>query len=257
MTLNNISEIRPHRVNAGGIFIALLKGALQPLSCVVTVPLTLLFPSLTTFFLYHVFSKQNDKILSFKKGLKLDFKAMLGTEILYLLGLTALFRYFCYKASEFIEVYKYKAVRNPTLQIATPEQLEYSHALTTLISTIAVTIIILQIIIMAYSFIKAYDVDRRVSTEHPLKIVFSTIFRNLPVYILFTVALIYVFAIIETYFAKYKLLHIEGYILGKDNFDPAITFMIIRIFVLHISIYALNLFTFCALNIREKLKFKN
>ncbi len=33
----------------GGIFIALLKGALQPLSCVVTVPLTLLFPSLTTF----------------------------------------------------------------------------------------------------------------------------------------------------------------------------------------------------------------
>ena len=51
--------------------------------------------------------------------------------------------------------------------------------------------------------------------------------------------------------------HIEGYILGKDNFDPAITFMIIRIFVLHISIYALNLFTFCALNIREKLKFKN
>lgn len=110
---------------------------------------------------------------------------------------------------------------------------------------------------MAYSFIKAYDVDRRVSTEHPLKIVFSTIFRNLPVYILFTVALIYVFTIIETYFAKYKLLHIEGYILGKDNFDPAITFMIIRIFVLHISIYALNLFTFCALNIREKLKFKN
>ena len=82
MTLNNISEIRPHRVNAGGIFIALLKGALQPLSCVVTVPLTLLFPSLTTFFLYHVFSKQNDKILSFKKGLKFDFKAMLGTEIL-------------------------------------------------------------------------------------------------------------------------------------------------------------------------------
>ena len=59
MTFNNISEIRPHRVNAGGIFIALLKGALQPLSCVVTVPLTLLFPSLTTFFLYHVFSKQN------------------------------------------------------------------------------------------------------------------------------------------------------------------------------------------------------
>lgn len=98
---------------------------------------------------------------------------MLGTEILYLLGLTALFRYFCYKASEFIEVYKYKAVRNPTLQIATPEQLEYSHALTTLISTIAVTIIILQIIIMAYSFIKAYDVDRRVSTEHPLKIVLA------------------------------------------------------------------------------------
>ena len=87
MTLNNNSEIRPHRVNAGGIFIALLKGALQPLSCVVTVPFTLLFPSLTTFFFYHVFSKQNDKILSFKKGLKFNFKAMLGTEILYLLGL--------------------------------------------------------------------------------------------------------------------------------------------------------------------------
>lgn len=257
MTLNNNSEIRPHRVNAGGIFIALLKGALQPLSCVVTVPFTLLFPALTTFILYHVFSKQNDKILSFKKGLKFDFKSMLGTEIIYILGLFSLFQYFCYKASQYFEAYKYKAVRNPTLQIATPEQLEYSHSLTTLICAIAVALIVLQIVIMAYSFIKAYDLDKNVRTEGPLKIVVKTIFRNLPVYILFTVVLIYVFTIIETYFAKYKLIHIEGYILGKDNFDPAITFMVLRILVLHIAIYALNLFTFCALNLRSRLKFKN
>lgn len=257
MTMNNNSEIRPHRVNAGGIFIALLKGALQPLSCVVTVPFTLLFPALTTFILYHVFSKQNDKILSFKKGLKFDFKSMLGTEIIYILGLFSLFQYFCYKASQYFEAYKYKAVRNPTLQIATPEQLEYSHSLTTLICAIAVALIVLQIVIMAYSFIKAYDLDKNVRTEGPLKIVVKTIFRNLPVYILFTVVLIYVFIIIETYFAKYKLIHIEGYILGKDNFDPAITFMVLRIFVLHIAIYALNLFTFCALNLRSKLIFKN
>ena len=257
MTLNNISEIRPHRVNAGGIFIAILKGALQPLSCVVTVPFTLLFPALTTFILYHVFSKQNDKILSFKRGLKLDFKSMIGAEIIYLLGLFALFQYFCYKATQYIEVYKYKAVRNPTLQIATPEQLEYSHSLTTLICTIAVILIVMQILIMAYSFIKAYDLDKSVKTQSPFKIVLKTIFRNLPVYILFTVVLIYVFTVIETYFAKYKLIHIEGYILGKDNFDPAITFMVLRVFVLHVAIYALNLFTFCALNLRSRLNFKN
>lgn len=256
MTLNNNSQIRPHRVNAGGIFIAMLKGALQPLTCIVTVPFTLLFPSLTTFILYHVFTKQNDKILSFKKGLKFDFKTMLATEIIYLLGLIAIFEYFCFKANEALEIYKYKAERNPTLQIATPEQLEYSHTLTTLICTAAVVIIAMHMLITAYSFIKANDLDLRVKTENPLKIVFSTIFRNLPVYILFTVALIYIFTVIETYFAKFKLMHIEGYILGKDNFDPAITFMILRIFILHISIYALNLFTFCALNLRAKLNFR-
>lgn len=256
MTLNNNSQIRPHRVNAGGIFIALLKGALQPLSSVVTVPLTLLFPSLTTFILYHVFTKQDDKILSFRKGLKFDFKTILGTEIIYLLGLSGLFQFFCYKAREYFEVYKYKAVRNPTLQIATPEQLEYSHSLTTLICTVAVVLIVIHIFITIFSFIKAYDLGTNLTTENPVKTVFKTVFRNLPVYILFTIVLIYVFTVIETYFAKYKLMHIEGYILGKENFDPAVTFMVLRIYVLHIAIYALNLFTFCALNLRSKLNFK-
>ena len=181
MTLNNNSQIRPHRVNAGGIFIALLKGALQPLSCVVTVPSTLLFPALTSFILYHVFSKQNDKILSFKRGLKLDFKSMLASEIFYLLGLFALIQYFCYKATQYFEVYKYKAVRNPTLQIATPEQLEYSHSLTTLICTIAVVLIVLQLLIMAYSFIKAYDLDKNGRTQSPFKVVLKTICRKFPV----------------------------------------------------------------------------
>lgn len=67
MTNNDNYAIRPHKVNVGGIFIAALKGAIQPLSAVVFVPLFLLFPSLGAALYYHVFSKQNEKALILRK----------------------------------------------------------------------------------------------------------------------------------------------------------------------------------------------
>jgi hypothetical protein len=258
MQLQNTIAIRPHFINAGGIFKAMLKGAIQPLSCVLLVPFSLLFPSLVSAYLYHVFKNQNGKILSFKQGLfeSFDLKAVVASEIAYIIFIFALFKFYIYKAAEYLEVYKVKASVNKVLQIGTPEQIEYSHNLTTLICYLSIAVIVFNFVVYAYTMIKCHDLSSIETTVNPLKTAFRTVKINFIGYLLALITVIFVFCVIETYYARLKLMYLEAYILKTDGFDPTVAFLAIRFLVIHMFVYGLNLFTYDALGLNVKGKDK-
>lgn len=260
MTENTNQAIRPHRVNAGGIFIALTKGAIQPLFAVLIVPFALLIPSLVSSFYFHVFSKQNFKISAFKPGFtkSLDIKAVILSEIIYLASLYGMFRYVAYKTAIYLEIYKAKALNNQVIQIATPEQIEYAHSLTTMYAICGLFVFVLFVLIASFTFRKCYEKEHCVALKQTfISTTVKAIFKNLPSYILFYIGLCFVFIVIETYFARFKIIFIEARILNQEAFDPMIYFVLLRVFVLHISIYCINLFTYCALNLTNKLYLKD
>ncbi|MCI7784769.1 MAG: hypothetical protein MR507_03630, partial [Succinivibrio sp.] len=90
-----------------------------------------------------------------------------------------------------------------------------------------------------------------------LKLVFLAMVKNLPVYLLFTVAVVFIFALLEMYYARLKLIYLQGYILGQDIFNPSILFIIIRVYLVHIITYGLGLFTYTALGFKNKICFKD
>lgn len=260
MTDKSNQAIRPHRVNAGGILIALIKGAIQPLFAVLIVPFALLIPSLVSSFYFHVFSKQNFRISSFKSGFfkSLDFKAVVISEIVYLATLYSMYEFIAYKTAIYLEIYKSKALEHKVIQIATPEQIEYAHSLTTMYAICGLFVFALFVLIASYTFTKSYQKEKAVVLKQSfVKTTVMAIFKNLPSYIFFYIALCFAFIVIETYFARFKIIFIEARILNQEAFDPMISFVLLRVFVLHISIYCINLFTYCALNLTNSLYLRN
>lgn len=250
------SSVRPQRVNAGGIFAAIVKGAIQPLSGLILVPLMFFIPSLAASVYYHVFKRQDQRVLNFRKGLNFDFGYTLLTEAIYVFLVYLLYRVFETKYLEYLEIYKNKAINNKVLQIATPEQLEYSHSMNTLICILAVCLIVILLFIIAFTFIHESDPDGSLSLKDKLSLILKSFWLNFPVYLIFTVVLIYIFSVIETYFSRYKLLYIEAVILRTDGFDPTYPFLAARYLIISTAVYALNLFTFCALGLTSKLTLK-
>ncbi|MGN1281413.1 MAG: hypothetical protein ACI4UM_05870 [Succinivibrio sp.] len=253
------NAVRPQKVNAGGIFAAIVKGAIQPLSGLILVPLMFLVPSLAASVYYHVFKRQDQRVLNFKRGFSFDLGYILVSELIYIAFVYLFYRIFEVKYHEYLEIYKEKALNNKVLQIATPEQLEYSHSMNTLICILSVCLIVVLLFIIAYTFIhesETENIDRVLGFKGRITAILKALWINLPVYLIFTVLLIYIFAVIETYFSRYKLLYIEAVILRTDGFDPTYPFLLARYLVISTAVYSLNLFTFCALGFTPKLSIK-
>lgn len=255
MTKKAEYAIRPHRVNVGGVFIAALKGALQPLSAAVLVPLFLLAPALGAAIYYHVFSKQDLKICSFKKGFlrSTDFKSVLLGELLYLVSLYAVVKAAVYKIQEYFEIYKEKALENKVLQLGTPEQLEYAQNTKQIIYLGAAAVFIVMVLVITNTMIKCFQKDRATINTSSFKDAFAATGLNAVSYALLFVLSGFLFSVLEVYFARYKLMYLQGYILGTDAFDPSVIFLILRIYLLHICFFAVSLTAYASIGLKEKI----
>ena len=152
------------------------------------------------------------------------------------------------------------AKQSGVLQLGTKEQLTYSHNLTLLLSALGIFTLVLFIVINGICYLKASaKANALISPDlkTSLKLVFLAMVKNLPVYLLFTVAVVFIFALLEMYYARLKLIYLQGYILGQDIFNPSILFIIIRVYLVHIITYALGLFTYTALGFQNKICFKD
>lgn len=258
MTNNENYAIRPHKVNVGGIFIAALKGAIQPLSAVVFVPLFLLFPSLGAAFYYHVFSKQNEKSLNFKKGFfkSLDIKSVVASELIYLISLYVTVKAVVYKIQEYFEIYQAKALDSGVLQIGTAEQIEYSQSIKQILYLGGALIFFVIAIIVTNTMIKCHHKDYCTTVSLSIKDAFKALGLNIIGYTLLFVTLGFCFSVLEAYYAQLKLMHLQGYILKTDAFDPTIVFNLLRIYFLHIAFFSLSLFAYASVGLKERISFK-
>lgn len=257
--MNNESlNVRPHKVNAGGIFISALKGALQPIACFFLVPVTLLIPSLSAFYLYQVFTRQNDRILGIKPGFLKGFnlRTVIYTEFFYVITLVVTLYFIVQKWSLYLHEYLEKASKNKAIQIGTPEQFTYSHQVNYLLGLLGFVVILLLFFVFAYTFLQSKLKEENQKANDINKLVIKAFTMNLHLTALYGFALIFIFAVIETYFARFKLMHLAAYVLNKDSFNPNIPFLLLRLYVLHIAIYTLGLFTYTAVGLRNKIKLK-
>ena len=239
----NIESIRPHAVAVGGIFSAVLKAVKQPILGIALLPLAILFPNLASNLYYLEFSKQNS---GNKKSLGeiFSFKTFLCIQVLYCAVLYALYSLISVKAEQYLKEYTDKALTNPVLQIATPEQSEYARHMSYLFGISAAVFFVLVIVMATLSHINALNCKEIPNIKCSIKLTLFAILKNLHVYILIFILLYVLVMIIENSFAHYKLMYLEAVILKKDDaFNPVYVFLIARIYVLYILYYVLNLLT--------------
>jgi hypothetical protein len=250
----NIETIRPHAVAVGGIFSAALNALKHPLMGILLLPLAIVFPNLASNLYYIEFSKQN---IVEKKNFREIFSAkiFLCTQCVYFIILYILYNFVSYKAEQYLESYKEKALNNQVLQIATPEQIEYARSMSVLFGISAIVIFCLVVLMATYSSIKAIKQDNIHNNLLCVKMTLAAFAKNLHLYILIFV-LFYVLAmIIENSFAHYKLMYLESVILKKEGaFDPVFIYLFIRIYIMYILLYVLNLLSLRSVNSKDTLK---
>lgn len=249
----NIESIRPHAVAVGGIFSAVLKAVMHPLIGILLLPLAVVFPNLAANLYYTEFSKQN--IVDKKSFVEIFcLKVFVYTQIMYFAILYAVYKCVSYKAEQYLQIYKEKALNNQVLQIATPEQIEYARNMSTLFGISAVIVFALVVLIATYSCICELKADNK-SNLLSIKLTLVAVAKNLHLYILIFV-LFYVLAmIIENSFAHYKIMYLESVILKKEGaFDPVYVYLFVRIYVLYILFYVLNLVSLRSVNSKDSQK---
>ena len=256
--LNN--NVRLQKVNAGGIFFAIAKGALQPISAIVLVPLAIICPPLVASIFYHIFKNQDDRVFNLKKGLfkAINFKLVTILEIIYIFLMYLLLRLFAIKANEYLQTYIKVASEHAVLQLGTKEQLLYNQNLVNLMALLLIAFLVIFIGLSKYVFLKNYQANcaLNVSFLENLKSIAIAFFKNLPTYIFFLIGFLMLLEVIESFYARFKLIYLEGYILNQENFDPTILFLVVRLYTLHIAFYALLLFSYVSLGLKSKITFR-
>ncbi|MGN0902794.1 MAG: hypothetical protein ACI4M9_05860 [Succinivibrio sp.] len=236
--MSNTESKAPRRADAGFVFKALLKSALQPLSAAITVPLMLLAPGAAASFILHALRHQSGKYLALKGGFKkcFDLREFFLLEIFYLFTVFLLFKTFIYKAEIYLKEYENKALNHHVLQLGTPEQLEYAHNLGSLFFILGLFLYFALVILLHRYYMQIRYKEDGIIAPPSFKVVLKGVFVNLDYYLVIYLATAVIISMVEGYFARYKLIYLQGWILGEDTFNPAILFIIIRLFILHLTV---------------------
>lgn len=246
-----IESIRPHAVAVGGIFSSVINAVKHPLIGILLLPLAVVFPNLASNLYYTEFSKQNyAKIKKFREIFSI--RIFLVTQAVYFSFLYVLYKCISSKAEQYLEIYKEKALNNQVLQIATPEQIEYARNMSFLFGVSAIAVFVLTVILATFSFISILKHEDFQNTIGKVKMTLEAFVKNLHLYILIFI-LFYVLAmIIENSFAYYKIMYLEAVILKKDGaFNPVNVYLFIRVYILYILYYVLNLLALRSVSERD------
>lgn len=245
-----------HSSGVGGPFYSLFAGLtgvnsgicmkfITPLISPFTFLLCLLFPSFYAAFVRCGIKDSNGKypeLKAFSKIISSSFKSFAVQTLVWWFCIAAAVAIFSIRSQDAAAIYMEQARAHQELQLGTQEQLQYSN---TLIQTIAMSGFALLLIL---GILQNISMSYAAGIKTPLVNGLKSWAVNLPGELLLAVITIVAFAIIEKYFAMLKLRYLEAYILGKKAFDPAIPFILLRI-------YALNA-AFCAQAVMAAISLK-
>lgn len=227
-----------HSSGVGGPFYSMLAGltgyakhqkmsVITPILAPITLLVCVLSPTLYAWFFYRgCVLKQ--AIIKPYRSLFDEFRSSLG---MLLMG--SLFWWICLVGAYFIVTYRMDVMliayedaarAHQVLQIGTPEQLEYSKGVTQTLSIAGLVLLLMLYLIMNVTFAFFHGL------QDPILAALKAFAVNLPGYLLLAVVAVVVFAVIERYFAVLKLRYLEAYILEREEFDPAIAFIILRLY---------------------------
>ena len=253
----NIKSIRPHAVAVGGIFSAVLKAVKQPILGIALLPLAILLPNLASNLYYLEFYKQKSEQRK-SLGEIFSLKNFLYIQILYSAVIYAIYSLVSFKAEQYLNEYTAKALNNQVLQIATPEQIEYARHMSYLFGISAAIFFVLVIVMATVSHINSLNCNEIPNNHCSIKLTLFAILKNLHVYILIFILLYVLAMIIENSFAHYKLMYLESVILKKyDAFNPVYVFLFVRIYVLYILYYVLNLLSLKSVSFDDSISIHN
>lgn len=246
-----------HSSGVGGPFYSLIAGltgyakhqrmaVITPLISPLTLLVCLLCPPLYAWFFHR-------GCISTLEGraplppLALELRAHLGALLMgtlaWWLALIAAYMAVTYRMDVMLIAYQDAAKAHQALQIGTPEQLEYSQGVTQTISIAGLVLVLVLALIMNFCFAALENM------QDALPQALKAFGVNLPGYLLLAVVAVVVFAVIERYFAVLKLRYLEAYILGREEFDPAIPFIVLRIYAGNVVMVALAMMGVIALKI--------
>lgn len=249
MTGSTIKAERPYLLcGVGGPLLAFIYGLIgfhrelkssfiNPLWAPLLIPLFFLSPPLASLWLIKI---RKDTL---NNQHKIGFQFYLLLQVLWWAILYALYSYLSYKTAELLAVYAAEAALSNQLQIATPEQLRFSHALLEAYAIAGAFYILGFVLIVSASFAKILNSNK------PFTAALGAIWINLPGYLLLICLSIAVFSMVEKYFAILKLRYLEAYILGKEAFKPDYWFIALRLYLYQALQFAFILVSAASLRI--------
>ncbi len=123
------------------------------------------------------------------------------------------------------EIYAEKARAHRVLQLATPEQLEYSRGLMLMFSIAGA------LFLAALAVIFNYVISKTMHQKQALIFALKGFLVNAPGYLLLIAVALCVFTMTERYYATLVMRNLEAIINGTDGFNPGLLFIVIRLWL--------------------------
>ena len=145
-----------------------------------------------------------------------------------------------------LDLYIAKAQASQALQIATPEQVQYSNSVMHYIALYLLAIVLTIVVICATTIIALLTTPdtsgaRVLEFERIVPAVITLLVKNLPG-IAMILALMYgVLMTVERYYAHYRVIAVEAMVLGRTYFDPSIWFLLLRGYLVYAFLLSLVL----------------
>lgn len=145
-----------------------------------------------------------------------------------------------------LDLYIAKAQASQALQIATPEQVQYSNSVMHYIALYLLALVLTIVVICATTIIALLTTPdtsgaRVLEFERIVPAVITLLVKNLPG-IAMILALMYgVLMTVERYYAHYRVIAVEAMVLGRTYFDPSIWFLLLRGYLVYAFLLSLVL----------------
>lgn len=230
---------------------------LCPIWCVLCVPLTLLFPPLLPIFVLFALqrfwrkSAQLPLSAAALSPVQLRFAGLHLGSILcsrrrLLMGLVILYYLIAFAGGRILdgamqaalELYIAQAQAHRALQIATPEQLNYSNAVVSYIAIYLVVMVLTIIAIFATTIVACLSTKdnsalRVLTFESQPTAVFTLLLKNLPGLVMILALMYGVIMTVERYYAHLRVIAVDAMVLGNEYFDPSIWFLLLRVYLIY------------------------
>lgn len=159
------------------------------------------------------------------ESIKQHFGFLLALLLGYYFVLVALYFGVSNASYRAMQIYMEAARKHKVLQIATPEQMTYANQMSTIFTIAGIVLIVALVVCFALTFIRLLPFKNVAASCG------SLVLKNLPGLAMLTALFYAIILIMERYYAHFRIIAVEAMIRGVEYFDPALPFMVLRLYV--------------------------